>query len=57
MIAENAIECLLLRRQSPAAELVLTFIPAETVVAHALTSLPSTSTMQVSQVCMGPSCG
>ena len=38
-------------------ETVLTAMPSAAIVAHARTSRPSTSTMQVSQVWIGPSCG
>ena len=38
-------------------EVVDTFIPADVPVAQARTSLPSTSTMQVSQVWIGPNMG
>ena len=39
------------------AHLVETFIASATTVAQARTSLPFTSTMQVSQLSIGPSCG
>ena len=39
------------------AEFVETFIESETTVAQARTSFPATSTMHVSQVWIGPSCG
>lgn len=56
MVTENTIEGLSLRL-TRAPEFVTTLMPAEMFVAHALTRFPPTSTMQVSQVWIGPSWG
>ena len=57
MIAQDAIEGLALRGIRASATVVTTFMPAVTMVPQARTSLPSTSTMQVSQVSIGPNWG
>ena len=57
VVLEDAVEGLALRDVGAARRAVTTFMPAATRVPQARTSSPSTSTMQVSQVSMGPICG
>ena len=54
VVAEDAVERLALRRMRRGRASSRPSCPAETMVAQARTSLPSTSTMQVSQVWIGP---
>jgi hypothetical protein len=53
VILEYAVEGLALRHVGSLAS-VTTFIPAAAFLEHARTSFPSSSTMQVSQVSIGP---